>query len=97
MVTKVAKASTVQGKRLQAETIATTDLAIGSEAIDFTNDFVTGGFVLVAMLCYRQSERKPTKASLEGCSFTRNPVIEKESFRFKELEHQLLEKVDQLF
>ena len=70
---------------------------MGSEAIDFTNDFVAGGFVLFAMLCYRQSERKPAKAPLEGFSITRSPVIDKESFRFKELEHVLLEKAGQLF
>src|SRR5271169_3841891 len=72
MVTKDAKASTVQGKRLQAETIATTVLAIGSEAIDFTNDFVAGSFVVFAMLCYRQSERKPAKAPLGHDRFKRN-------------------------
>jgi len=49
------------------------------------------------MLCYRQSERKPAKAPLEGFSITRSPVIKKESFRFKELEHMLPEKADQLF
>jgi len=63
MVTKVAKASTVQGKRLQAETIATTDLAIGSEAIGFTNDSVSGVFVNVAILCCRQSEKKASQGS----------------------------------
>jgi hypothetical protein len=56
MVTKVAKASTAQGNRPQAVTIASTDLAIGSEEIDFTNDFVAGVFVVVAMLCDRQSD-----------------------------------------
>jgi hypothetical protein len=49
------------------------------------------------MLCYRQSEKKPAKAPLQGFSIPRNPVIEKESFRFKELEHVLLEKAGQLF
>lgn len=53
--------------------------------------------MVVAMLCYRQSEKKPAKAPLQGFSILRNPVIEKESFRFKELEHVLLEKAGQLF
>ena len=70
MVTKIAKASTIHGKRLQAATIATTNLAMGSEAIGFENDVVFGVFVDVAMLCYRQSEKKPAKAPLTqkyGC------------------------------
>jgi hypothetical protein len=36
----VAKKSTIQGKRLQADTIVTMDLASGSEAIGFTIDVV---------------------------------------------------------
>jgi hypothetical protein len=36
----VAKKSTTQGKRLQADTIVTMDLASGSEAIGFTIDVV---------------------------------------------------------
>jgi hypothetical protein len=38
---------------------------MGSGAVDFTNNFVTGVFVDVAMLCDRQSEKKPVKAPLE--------------------------------
>jgi hypothetical protein len=40
MVTKVAKESMIKGKRLQADTILTMDLASGSEAIGFTIDVV---------------------------------------------------------
>jgi hypothetical protein len=40
MVAKSVKASTIHGKRLQAATIATMDLARGSGAIGFTNDVV---------------------------------------------------------
>jgi hypothetical protein len=38
------------------------DRARGSGAIGFTNDLVSGDFVNVAMLCCRQSEKKPAKA-----------------------------------
>ena len=58
MATKIAKASTIQGKRLQADTIATTDLAIGSGAIGFENVGL-GVFVNVAMLCYSMVELSP--------------------------------------
>jgi len=52
--------------------------------------------VLYFLPCFAIANRKgPAKAPLEGFSITR--VIEKESFRFKELEHVLLEKADQLF
>jgi hypothetical protein len=64
MVTKSAKASTVHRKRLQAPTIATTDLAMGSGAIGFSNEGIIGVFVDFAMLCYRQSEEKSAKAPL---------------------------------
>ena len=70
MATKIAKTSTIHGKRLQAVTIATTNLAMGTEAIGFENGVVFGVFVDVAMLCYRQSEKKPAKAPLTqkyGC------------------------------
>jgi len=54
--------------------------------------------VLYFLPCFAIANRKgPAKAPLEGFSITRSPVIEKESFRFKELEHVLLEKADQLF
>ncbi|MGH6838254.1 MAG: hypothetical protein ACREDT_05560 [Methylocella sp.] len=64
MVTKIAKASTVHGKRLQAPTIATTDLAMGSGAIGFSDDGTAGVSVGFAMLCHRQSEEKSAKAPL---------------------------------
>ena len=70
MATKIAKTSTIRGKRLQAVTIATTNLAMGTEAIGFENGVVFGVFVDVAMLYYRQSEKKPAKAPLTqkcGC------------------------------
>ena len=66
----IAKASTIHGKRIQAATIAATNLAMGWGAIDFTNDFVSGVFVDVAMRCYRRYEKKPAKAPLTqkyGC------------------------------
>jgi hypothetical protein len=62
MVTKIAKASTVHLKRLQAPTIATIDLAMGSRAIGFSMDVIAGVSVDFAMLCYRQSEEKSAKA-----------------------------------
>ena len=62
MVTKIAKASTVHRKRLQAPTIATMDLAMGSGAMGFSNDGIAGVSVDFAMLCYRQSEEKSVKA-----------------------------------
>ena len=43
---------------------------MGTEAIGFENGVVFGVFVDVAMLCYRQSEKKPAKAPLTqkyGC------------------------------
>src|ERR1700726_2703294 len=64
MVTKIAKASTVHRKRLQAPTIATMDLAMGSGAMGFSNDGVAGVSVDFAMLCYRQSEEKSAKPPL---------------------------------
>src|ERR1700730_11724395 len=64
MVTKIAKASTVHRKRLQAPTIATMDLSMGSGAIGFSNDGITGVSVDFAMLYYRQSEEKSAKAPL---------------------------------
>ena len=70
MVTKIAKTSTIHGKRLQAARIATTNLAMGTEAIGFENGVVFGVFVDVAMRCYRQSEKKPAEAPLTqkyGC------------------------------
>ena len=71
MVTKIAKASTVHRKRLQAPTITTMDLAMGSGAIGCKNDVAPGVFVDFAMLCYRQSEKKPAGAPLiqkHGCA-----------------------------
>ena len=65
MATKIAKASTIQGKRLHAATMATMVLAMGSGAIGFTNDFDAGVSGDFAMLCYRQSEKKPVKDPLE--------------------------------
>src|SRR6202040_4470673 len=64
MVTRIAKASTVHRKRLQAATIATIDLAMGSGAMGFSNDGIAGVSVDSAMLCYRQSEEKSAKAPL---------------------------------
>jgi len=64
MVTKIAKASTVHRERLQAPTIATIDLAMGSGAIGFSMDVFAGVSVDFAMLCYRQSEEKSAKAPL---------------------------------
>src|ERR1700730_12493579 len=76
MATKIAKTSTIHGKRLQAVTIATTNLAMGTEAIGFENGVVFGVFVDVAMLCYRQSEKKPAKVPLTqkyGCGVAPMP------------------------
>jgi hypothetical protein len=69
MVTKIAKASTVHRKRLQAPTIATIDLAMGPGATGFSNNGIAGVSVDFAMLCYRQSEEKSAKAPLahKGC------------------------------
>jgi hypothetical protein len=64
MVTMLAKASTVHRKRLQAPTIATMDLAIGSGAIGLSTDEIAGVSVDFSMLCYRQSEEKSAKAPL---------------------------------
>jgi hypothetical protein len=64
MVTRIAKASTVHRKRLQAATIATIDLAMGSGAMGFSNDGIAGVSVDFAMLCYRQSEEKSAKPPL---------------------------------
>src|ERR1700730_11210057 len=64
MVTKIAKASTVHRKRLQAPTIATMDLAMGSGAMGFSNEGIAGVSVDFAMLCYRQSEEKSAKPPL---------------------------------
>src|SRR5580704_4443204 len=77
MATKIAKTSTIHGKRLQAVTIATTNLAMGTEAIGFENGVVFGVFVDVAMLYYRQSEKKPAKAPLTqkyGCGVAPMPA-----------------------
>ncbi|MGH6850409.1 MAG: hypothetical protein ACREDD_08215 [Methylocella sp.] len=67
----VAKESTVHRKRLQAPTIATMDLAMGSRAIGFSNAGSAGVSVDFAMLCYRQSEKQPAKVPLtqkHGCA-----------------------------
>jgi hypothetical protein len=74
--TKIAKESTIHGKRLQAATIATTNLAMGTGAIGFKNGVVFGVFVDVTMLCYRQSEKKPANAPLTqkyGCGVAPKP------------------------
>jgi hypothetical protein len=76
MATKIAKTSTIHGKRLQAVTIATTNLAMGTEAIGFENGVVFGVFVDVAMRCSHQSEKKPAKAPLTqkyGCGVAPMP------------------------
>jgi hypothetical protein len=64
MVTKIATASTVHRKRLQAPTIATIDLAMGSGAIGLSMDVVAGVSVDFAMLCYRQSEEEVRRSSV---------------------------------
>jgi hypothetical protein len=64
MVTKIAKASTVRRKRLQAPTIATIDLAMGSGTIGLSMDVIAGVSVDFAMLCYRQSEEKVSQSSV---------------------------------
>ncbi len=45
----------------------------------------------------RSGETIQGKTTLERFPITWNHVIEKESLKFKELEHVLIEKVEQLF
>ena len=67
MATKIAKASTIHGKRLQAATIKATNLAIGSGAIGFENVGL-GVFLNVAMLCYSLLELSPKSCDVKSGS-----------------------------